>query len=156
VIAPAAAGATCVRTSRRERAPSAMAAESKTTAITAAVIGRNSIFMSPTSDLVAQDSTIVIQRSNLQDRHYENHQKHRHAFARGLLNHRWSFRVRLEFGSSHLPTLPCRASGGLFYSHRQIKRNPVPNIDGGGSSISNTCRTTRRFAPVGQSGASAR
>jgi hypothetical protein len=41
--------------------------------------------MSQTSDPIAQDSTIVILRSDLQNRHYENHQKYRHAFARGLL-----------------------------------------------------------------------
>src|SRR5512140_1626787 len=75
------------------------------------------------SNLIAQDSTIAIVRSNLEDRHHENHQKHRHAFALGLLNHRWSFRVRLEFGSRHLPTLFCRTGGGRLHSHRQI--NPV-------------------------------
>jgi len=39
-----------------------LAAEIKTTAITAAVFRRNSIFTSQTSDLIAQDSTIVISR----------------------------------------------------------------------------------------------
>jgi hypothetical protein len=43
--------------------------EIKIAAITATVIRRNSIFISQTSDLIAQDSTIVIWRSNLEDRH---------------------------------------------------------------------------------------
>src|SRR5262245_7473843 len=115
----------------RQSLATAAAAETKTTAITAAGISWNSIFMSQTSDLIAQDSTIVIRRSSLQDRHYENHQKHRHAFARGLPNRRWSFRVRLESGSSHLPTLPCRTGGGHLYSHRKIELIPSPTSPAG-------------------------
>src|SRR6476660_10344479 len=101
-----------------------MIGEIKIAAITAAVVRRNSIFISQTSDLIAQDSTIVIWRSNLEDRDHVNHQKHRNAFARGLLNHRRSFRVRLESGSSHLPALRCRTGGGHLYSHRQITLIP--------------------------------
>ena len=105
----------------RPRTGSTTIGEIKIAAITAAVIRRNSILMSQTSDLIAQSSTIVICRSDLQDRHHENHQKHRHAFARGLLNHRRSFRVRLKSGSSDLSALLSRTGGGHFYSHRQIR-----------------------------------
>src|SRR5439155_7757945 len=53
-------------------------------------------------------------------RHHENHQKHRHASACGLLDHRWTFRVRLKCGASHLPALHCGAGRRPLYSHRQI------------------------------------
>src|SRR5215475_1872800 len=101
-----------------------MIGETKTSAITIAGTRKGRSFIDQTSDAVAQDSTIVIPPSNLHDRHYENHQKRRHAFARGLLNRRWSFRVRIQSGSSHLPALPCRTGGGHFYSRRQIRAIP--------------------------------
>ncbi len=55
----------------------------------------------------------------------------RHAFARGLLNHRWSFRVRLESGSSNLFTLPLSLWRRAFLFSSANKVNPVPNIAGG-------------------------
>ena len=76
---------------------------------------------------------VVSGAGDLKDWHHEIHQKHRHAFARGLLDHRWSFRVRLEYRPSHFPALHCGAGRRHLYSHRQImeekmtKRLPSPS-----------------------------
>jgi len=70
--------------------------------------------------------------NDLKDRHHEIHQKHRHAFAGGLLDHRWPSRVRLECRASHLPALRCSAGRRGLHSHWQIA-----------VATSNTCRTKR-------------
>src|SRR5438552_3721908 len=72
--------------------------------------------------LVVPNSSIVISRSNLQDRPHENHEKYRHAFARGVLDHRWPFRIRVESGPSHLPTLSCSPCRRHLYSHWQMRK----------------------------------
>src|SRR5438034_9642927 len=72
--------------------------------------------------LVVPNSSIVISRSNLQDRPHENHEKYRHAFARGLPDHRRTFRVRLATWTSHLPTLSCSPCRRHLYSHWQMRK----------------------------------
>src|SRR6476659_1947217 len=93
------------------------------TAIKAVIMKRPHFFIDQpeiVSCFVTSVSMVVTPRSNLQDRQYENHQKHRDAFARGLPNYRRSFRVRLESGASHLPTLRCSSGCWRLDSHRQM------------------------------------
>jgi hypothetical protein len=73
---------------------------------------------------------------------HEIHQKHRHASARGLLDHRWPSRVRFECWASHLPSLHCSDGRWRLHSHRQIA-----------GTTSNICRTMRPSDPFDQPGA---